>query len=232
MSFIGEFTLTNTGDLPVTVTAITGSVALASTFPEVPFTVPFGGSQVVAVQSAVALSAEDVTLTTNCAESPSVVVPFPAACCDDPVTIEETPYSLVHFGNKVTEGVATSLEVVPDVSPNLSTPESPWTVIGTGLFSTSEISFGVSCAASVSIEFDTTRGGTDSIDWTVDINVYLNGALYEYVQLISMGDSSATIDVDVSNVDCGNVITITYETIVLDGGAEVVEVTTEILSVT
>ena len=125
-----------------------------------------------------------------------------------PILIGSTKYCLTDNGKKTTQGVATTAPELVDLD------SSPWILqtldIGeTG--ATSAISFGVSCATQVLLYFEAFEFVAS--DYVVNITVSVNGVEYGTIEMLQ--DDPISIEdwpVDLSNLPCGNVITISCTT--------------------
>jgi len=75
MSYIAEMTLTNTGEVPVTVTGVTGTIPVVDTFPVLPFTLEVDAIQVMTLQVDSSPAGAEFTLETSCDTDTVVTVP-------------------------------------------------------------------------------------------------------------------------------------------------------------
>lgn len=75
--FVGEITLTNTGEVAVTVTGISSTIPLIGISVSFPFTIEVGASQILAFQADASLIGAELTIATSCPGEGFVVV-FPA----------------------------------------------------------------------------------------------------------------------------------------------------------
>jgi hypothetical protein len=147
-----------------------------------------------------------------------------------PIDIQGTKYCVEYHGKRATEGVNTSLESSPTITPEFEFPASPWPVPLPGETGSAEISFGVGCGSSVTIGVTVTS--TDP-PHAAGVDVYINGDQdsINYYETDNPSDEGEII-ISLDDLPCGNLITLTvYVPMFVDNPSDTI-VTIEILSIT
>lgn len=124
-----------------------------------------------------------------------------------PLTIDGSDYCVLYQGTRATEAVNTALLSPPTDLADVSTPQGPWTMALVGLASAFEISFGVGCGSAINLAFDVT---TAAAEWYVTIYGHINenGTPAEFVAMSDTTGTTETMTIDVSDIPCGNIITL------------------------
>lgn len=147
-----------------------------------------------------------------------------------PLDVDGTTYCVIYNGNRSTELVNTELVSTPTDLATIETQAELWHMPITGIVSSYEVSFGVGCGSLISFQFEIT---TSSTDWDVVIDVHINGNPVAVESLIvrnTDGAGTYPLDVDISDVPCGNVISVTVG--LRDEDTEDIVVSARIVSIT
>ena len=144
-----------------------------------------------------------------------------------PITIDGTAYCNTCEGGRSTKGVLTEdilFQSFPEIQTAVITNDcSPWQIM-TGSISSfqfyepeGEMSFGVSCGTTVTVDLAASAtGGDDDDAYSIDVDIYRNGALWNTYNLFSTtgaNTSETDIEIAVTGGPCGEIITIYAQSI-------------------
>jgi hypothetical protein len=131
-----------------------------------------------------------------------------------PIDVHGIPLCPIYQSGRMTTGVVTESFVTPSLAV-LDAPQSPWRLVilpSGDLAGDGEVSFGVACGSTVTLDFTSSDTST-SPDYYIEIYAVVDGEAFPSVGVplttltsAGAGDSISGLEIDLSDAACGNVV--------------------------